>query len=196
MATSHQEAVAADKRVAILEAAQGVFAERGFHEATVEEIAERAGIGKGTVYLYFESKKDLLVSLVVQKLSELEERVATGIDGLDRPNDVLRRLVDVFVDFHVRNRDFLTFLLGNLGSLGEGLEQRTREVRERLAERVSAVLQQHGRLTGQYLDSDLVAHAFLGLVNVVALRWLCARSDLSREQVVEQAVLMCQAGLI
>jgi len=48
-----------------------VFSEKGFHGATVEEVAEVAGVGKGTVYLYFGSKTDLFVSVVRRKLKEL-----------------------------------------------------------------------------------------------------------------------------
>ena len=43
----------------ILEAARKVFAEKGFHEATMDDIAEAAGVAKGTVYLYYESKRDV-----------------------------------------------------------------------------------------------------------------------------------------
>ncbi|MFP4171893.1 MAG: TetR/AcrR family transcriptional regulator [Candidatus Hydrogenedentota bacterium] len=48
----------------ILDAALDVFAEKGFHEARMDEIAERAGITKGTIYLYFESKEELFLAMV------------------------------------------------------------------------------------------------------------------------------------
>src|SRR5262245_66690233 len=43
----------------ILEAARAVFAKKGFHDTTVDEIAEAAGVAKGTVYLYYRSKQDI-----------------------------------------------------------------------------------------------------------------------------------------
>src|SRR5580704_102518 len=52
-----------DKRSLILEAAVRVFAERGFYNARVSDIADAAGVADGTIYLYFKSKDDLLISL-------------------------------------------------------------------------------------------------------------------------------------
>ncbi|MDH7498134.1 MAG: helix-turn-helix domain-containing protein, partial [Syntrophomonadaceae bacterium] len=48
-----------EKRQLILEAAARVFSQRGYHQAKVEEIAAAAGVGKGTVYEYFDSKLEL-----------------------------------------------------------------------------------------------------------------------------------------
>jgi len=59
-----------EKREAILEAAIQTFASKGFHAARISDVAELAGIGKGTVYLYFENKEDLLVSILQQYLDE------------------------------------------------------------------------------------------------------------------------------
>lgn len=52
-----------DKRELILQAAAQVFGEKGFHTATVEEIAKRAGVGKGTIYQYFDSKEEIFNEL-------------------------------------------------------------------------------------------------------------------------------------
>ena len=54
-----------DKRLRIIEAAVIVFSRKGFHRAKVEEIAEVAGVGKGTVYEYFKSKKELFLEMVL-----------------------------------------------------------------------------------------------------------------------------------
>ena len=65
-----------DKRELILEAAARVFGEKGFHQATVEEIAKEAGVGKGTIYQYFDSKDEIFRELhqwfIQRYLKELE----------------------------------------------------------------------------------------------------------------------------
>lgn len=63
---------ATSRRQEILEAAAGLFAEKGYQRTAVKEVAERAGIAPGTIYLYFESKGDLLIHLMI-RLAELEE---------------------------------------------------------------------------------------------------------------------------
>src|SRR5438876_12129360 len=60
-----------DKRGRIMDAAIKVFAERGFHTATVAEIARAAGVADGTIYLYFKGKDDLLLRLFDEKMTEL-----------------------------------------------------------------------------------------------------------------------------
>jgi len=62
--------MAEDKRAAILEAAIQAFATKGFHASRISDVAELAGIGKGTVYLYFDSKEDLLISILQSYVDE------------------------------------------------------------------------------------------------------------------------------
>ena len=57
----------------LIQAALSVFGERGFRQTTLTEVAERAGVSKGTVYLYFESKDDLFRAVVTQKVVSLLE---------------------------------------------------------------------------------------------------------------------------
>src|SRR3954451_9727501 len=68
-----------EKRGRILEAAVKVFAERGFHTATVAEIARAAGVADGTIYLYFKSKDDLLLRLFDEKMTELVAEVKEAL---------------------------------------------------------------------------------------------------------------------
>lgn len=63
-------------RNAILEAAEAVFAERGFHGARIQDIAERARIAVGTVYNHFEQKDQVLVALLEERTEEMVEQLA------------------------------------------------------------------------------------------------------------------------
>ncbi|MCI0356492.1 MAG: TetR/AcrR family transcriptional regulator, partial [Acidobacteria bacterium] len=64
MATASTRAVRTDRRAQILRAAKQVFSQKGFHTASVSDIIERAGIARGTFYLYFESKRDVFDKLL------------------------------------------------------------------------------------------------------------------------------------
>lgn len=85
------------KEKAILEAAATVFAERGFRTARVADVAELAGIGKGTVYEYFRSKEDLFIRLFdwymneafASMLDELDTSTGSAVDGLRRSLETL-----------------------------------------------------------------------------------------------------------
>lgn len=68
-----QDLVIAARRKQILDAATSVFAEKGFHRATIKDIARVAGIADGTIYTYFASKTEVLMGLL-HRLNESEER--------------------------------------------------------------------------------------------------------------------------
>ncbi|HEU4615426.1 MAG TPA: helix-turn-helix domain-containing protein, partial [Kofleriaceae bacterium] len=65
----------AERRSQILEAAKEVFADAGYHEASINAIIERAGIARGTFYLYFESKAAVFDALLFQAMSDLRKRI-------------------------------------------------------------------------------------------------------------------------
>ena len=84
----------------ILEAALVLFAEKDFHEVTVDEIAERVGLSKGTLYLYFKNKDDLFFSIIEEKTEELFTRLQSAIQGnapyLKRLEDLIRSYLAFF----------------------------------------------------------------------------------------------------
>ncbi len=82
-------------RERVLEAAAEVFARRGFHGASVEEVAETAGFSKGAVYSNFESKEDLFLALLDQRLDAQMEAFAAAFETEHTPKarlDALSRL--------------------------------------------------------------------------------------------------------
>ncbi|HND32361.1 MAG TPA: helix-turn-helix domain-containing protein, partial [Myxococcota bacterium] len=63
----------------ILDAAIDVFAEKGFHKARIADVAERAGVADGTIYLYFKNKEELLLTIFEEKMSQLIEGVQAAM---------------------------------------------------------------------------------------------------------------------
>src|SRR5947209_17611590 len=80
------------KRDAILRAAIDVFAERGYFNAQVADVARAAGVAAGTVYLYFKSKDDLLVSIFERSMRESLTAGREAVADLSDPRERLRRL--------------------------------------------------------------------------------------------------------
>src|SRR5579862_1081328 len=80
------------KRDALLRAAIDVFAERGFFNAQVADVARAAGVAAGTVYLYFKSKDDLLVSIFEHSMRHGLAEGRAAVADLDDPRERLRRL--------------------------------------------------------------------------------------------------------
>ena len=91
-AVPRRDSTPGPKRDAILRAAIDVFAERGFFSAQVADIARAAGVAAGTVYLYFKSKDDLLVSIFDRSMREGLTLGRAAVADLDDPRERLRRL--------------------------------------------------------------------------------------------------------
>ena len=95
-----QEQLIAARRNQILDAATTIFAEKGFHRATIRDVAKAAGIADGTIYIYFENKTALLMC-ILDRLNETDQREAHFEQSVDMD-------IDAFFRMHLRQRlDFL-----------------------------------------------------------------------------------------
>src|SRR5947207_4290910 len=90
---------AGERRAAILDAALSVFAERGYHAASIDEIARKAEVSKALIYEHFASKQALWASLLDTQVAEIFRRLAAGA-ATSEPGEVrLRAGVDAFLAF-------------------------------------------------------------------------------------------------
>ena len=97
------------RRESILSAARALLQEKGYGDIVLDDVARRAGIAKGTLYLHFKDKRDL-VSAVMERLGEgLGERLARVPAGGDAAH--LRALFEAHLDFVEEHRDFLSRVL-------------------------------------------------------------------------------------
>ncbi|MBC7249236.1 MAG: TetR/AcrR family transcriptional regulator [Anaerolineae bacterium] len=114
MATNERRArEKARRRQEILQAAREVFFERGFHQATVDDVAFRAEVSKGTIYLYFESKESILAHLLLEGLAlllaQLNEAYAAhqSLSAEER----LWRLARTYLDFSQTHPNYFRLMM-------------------------------------------------------------------------------------
>src|SRR6266850_2602965 len=96
---------ASDKRDAILKAATTVFARRGYFQSQVADVAREAGVAAGTVYLYFRSKDDLLVSIFERTMRDGLARVRDSVADTSDPAERLRRFARLHLTGLGRDRN-------------------------------------------------------------------------------------------
>jgi TetR/AcrR family fatty acid metabolism transcriptional regulator len=111
--TSRRQKEKADRENAILAAAREVFFAEGIHRATVDSIATRAEVAKGTVYLYFPSKETLLGRLVIEGLDSLYARLEKAYDeSAPASAEVrLRRLATAYFEFYQSEPDYFHLMM-------------------------------------------------------------------------------------
>lgn len=112
--TRHQKR--ADRtRSKILKASKELFADRGFDSVTIDEITEKANIGKGTFYYHFKTKENVVAELIRDILGELCSRMKTEIRGIDNLPQLLDTLIGVHIDFFAtRWNDFILYYQGRV----------------------------------------------------------------------------------
>ena len=103
--TSTVRVAVADKREAILRAGIRVFANKGFFNSKVADIAGEAGIADGTVYLYFKSKDDILHSIFDRAMADFIAEGKKELEGIDSPDLRLRRIAELHLERLGADRD-------------------------------------------------------------------------------------------
>jgi TetR/AcrR family fatty acid metabolism transcriptional regulator len=84
------------RREEIINAAIVVFADKGFYNAKVADVARAAGIADGTIYLYFKNKDDLLISLFETKMEHILERFTSTLNSMLSAQEKLKRFIHLY----------------------------------------------------------------------------------------------------
>lgn len=167
----------AAKRDRILDAAERVFAQRGFFTAKVADIAREAGVADGTIYLYFKSKDDLLISLFESRMERVNALLAAAVAKARTPRDRLLAFVRAYLA-----------LIADQPTAAEvltiELRQSTKFMREYSAQRFGELLRllatiiAEGQAAGEWTDAVPAPHAarmIWGMLDELALAWLLGR---------------------
>src|SRR4051794_8896836 len=105
------------RRDQILDAAESVLLERGLGASTVADVADAAGIAKGTVYLHFAPKTELLVGLRARPVERFRCALAEALSGSTRarPASLLDRFIEAFFDYSITHRSLHHLLFHEAG---------------------------------------------------------------------------------
>jgi TetR/AcrR family transcriptional regulator, fatty acid metabolism regulator protein len=164
----------AARRRAILDAAIETFAEHGFHASRTREIAARAGVAEGTIYLYFESKDDLLLTAFRERVREFSESARSLLAEPLTFGERLTRFVELQLRSIEENPALATVLLLETRHSSKFYGEPVREVLRGYAGAIDALIER-GLETGELrpgLDVPLVRRILVGTLEEVELDWL------------------------
>jgi len=110
---TRQQRRSKETRQKLLEAARAVFAERGLDNTRIDEITERADVGKGTFYYYFGSKEKIVREVIGGVVAELTQAVEEQCTGVQDLRDLLGKLLSAHIEFFAnRWQDFVLYFQG------------------------------------------------------------------------------------
>ncbi|MCZ6538958.1 MAG: TetR/AcrR family transcriptional regulator [Chloroflexi bacterium] len=160
-------------RERILEAAELVFADNGYHEALVDEIGKRTSMSKGGLYFHFPSKEDLFFAVMDRLANKLVRRAEKAALSADSPIASAEAALGAVVTALSKQKRLARLLVTQGYSMGNAFESKRTEIFDRFASVIRQQLDEAVE-TGQIdeLDTDLASRVWLGAVNEIVVHWL------------------------
>ena len=156
-----QEVVSEFRCGEILEGARKIFAKKGFADATMDEIAAATGLAKGTLYLYFKSKRDVYLRTLQHGCTELLDRVTANTLEVSGVRAKVRVMIATRVKYAEENRDFIKIYLTEFVNITHpaAINKEFRDVQFKLAQGIEQVLRD-GVVSGEIQPLDVATAAF------------------------------------
>jgi AcrR family transcriptional regulator len=167
-----KEMVTAFRTREILAAAREVLGRRGLAELTMEEIAAAAGVAKGTLYLYFRSKDELIQALLTQVGELMLRDIEAIVKASGSPPEKIRRVASLLLDYLVKERPLFPAYARDLQRGGRGAAKgywnRIREMEEKFVDLVTRVFAE-GIGQGLFIPANprLLTFLLRGMVRAV-----------------------------
>jgi AcrR family transcriptional regulator len=184
---------ASARRAQLVDVGRLVFAQRGYEAASVEEIAERAGITKPIVYEHFGGKEGLYAVIVDREVEHIVGRIVEAISQ-GSPRERLERAALAFLHYVQERPEGFTMLLRDTPALRGGGEMPG--LMYDLADRVGAVFTEQFRSAGyDRKAAPIYAHALVGMVAFVGQWWTESRKPLPPGAVASHLAALAWMGL-
>lgn len=159
-----------DTRERLLQSAKELFSKRGYHETTVDEIVNRAGLSKGAFYFYFTSKEQILKELVKIMSDNMIENLRRNVQMEGDVEVILKRCVSDFFQMFYQDREIAYIFFFELLRVSEDFKklhmERTQIVRDLLSQLVS-----RGIVKGEikHKNVDVIVSLLMGFVRFLYL---------------------------
>src|SRR6266850_717681 len=185
------------KYQAILRAAINVFASRGFFQSKVADVAQAAGVADGTVYLYFKSKDDLLISIFNETMDEVIAKSRGELEKIEDPVARLRKLASLHLSWLGRDRQLAVVFQIELRQSTKFMEEFSTTRLADYFEMIREVIVD-GQARGIFrkeLHPQVATKVFFGALDEMVTNWVLSRKSYALETMVEPVLDILIRGL-
>ena len=160
----------------ILNSAGAVFAAKGFHKATISQIATEAGVADGTLYLYFKNKDDILFQFMTYKTQVVFEQMNTAVESGKDAEEKLRNLIRCHLDEFQKDKNMAIIFQSEARYLRD-IAPKIKDISKMYLDLLSDILEigQNEGTFRQDLFVGLVKRFILGAVEGVISTWVSAK---------------------
>jgi TetR/AcrR family transcriptional regulator, fatty acid metabolism regulator protein len=168
-----------DKRERILDAAVRVFARKGFHATRVSEVAKAAGVADGTIYLYFESKDHLLMSLYEHRVERLLAYLDTELPRAPTASHRLQRIIELQLGLLEGERDLAHVVTVIFRQSNKLMKEYGAPKFNAYLDAIARVIAD-GQATGELRDDlspHVAARAIFGALDGITMTWALGKAE-------------------
>ncbi len=183
------------KRAKIAHKAMEVFAHRGFQATTIQDIADAAGVGKGTIYHYFRDKEEILLVVSGEILIEMERSLGAALLRMDEPEDRLASLIQESLKITEEMEHlyivYMELWLMNLRSARySGFMQMINDLNQDIRRMVARMIEdgKKKRLFAQDIDSDALAVYLITSFDGVVFHHLLNKESFNLDHVTRELI--------
>jgi len=177
-----------EREALILQVAEEVLMEKGYYETSIDEIAARVGIAKGTVYLHFPSKEDLVIAIFERDMQQLLQYIDSTMSSALTSRGKLEAIFDLMHGGIISKRMQLLYSISNGAGLRHLLVEKKgclREIWDQLSARLNSLLEE-GKAAGEFdssLPTMVMLSAYYSLLSPKNYDRLMAEGQMSGDEV-------------
>lgn len=168
-----------EKHQRILDAAIAVIAEHGYFQARVSEIAERAGVADGTIYLYFRNKEQILMAAIDSAFEAFLQRAKQELEPLTDARERLRRLAFLHLEAMGANRPLAAVFQTELRQSAKFLTQFSRRHLVEYFDLIREIVRE-GQAQGLFrtdISDKIAANCFFGALDEMVTSWVLSEHE-------------------
>ena len=157
----------------IMNAAQVVVASKGYDQARMDDIVEKAQLSKGAIYWYYKSKKDIYLSLIDYWFNEYSAGVLKSLEDKDSSSEQLKSLFEYFVDQFDQNPDTFKIMVEfwRTSGLDVDFNNKLQEIYSQFLEYIIDIIK-NGIESGEFKEVDPRITALSILINIEGIHWV------------------------
>jgi AcrR family transcriptional regulator len=183
---------AARRRRQLLDVALRVFAEHGFHDASMNDIAIAAGVTKPVLYQHFTSKRELFAELLGDVGRDLQDTITKAVAAADSPRAMVELGFAAYFAYVNQHRDAFRLFYGGSMARDDDFAEVINQTESAVAGLVAGLIEIDGLSPGQ---RAVLGHGIVGMIEGASIHWLKSNSDADPHTLAHQLADLAWRGL-